>query len=120
VWVWDAPTNWAYYELEAPTYWETDDPQLNLTIFNHYGSYDPVWEWYTILGLVRNDGSAAVNWVQPIGTLYNAVGTVVDCDYAYTNDYDLDPGQTSSFEMNFWGGADYEDVASYRLQADGD
>jgi hypothetical protein len=114
----EPPDDWAYYQFESPTYYTTDRGLPNLTILNDSGSYQYDGD-YEIIGMVRNDHGRRVEYVQPVGTLYNAVGTVVGCEYTYVNSTHLDPGQTSSFKMTFYG-RDYADVASYRLQADGD
>ena len=113
------PTGWSYYTFEAPTY-STDGSLLpNLTVLNDSGSYNSTFGWYKIIGQVRNDHGTRVEYVSPVGTVYNASGVVVGCDFTYVNSTHLDPGQTSSFEMTFTG-RDYVDVTSYRLQIDGD
>ena len=90
----------------------------NLTVLNDSGSYDPTFGWYEIIGQVRNDHGTRVEYVSPVGTLYNVSGIVIGCDFTYVNATHLDPNQTSSFKMTFVG-RDYADVASYRLQVDG-
>lgn len=112
------PIGWSYYEFEPPTYLTDGQPLPNLTIFNDSGSYDSTFGWYRIIGQVRNDHGTRVEYVSPVGTLYNASGRVVGCDFTYVNSTHLDPGQTSSFKITF-SGRDYSDVTSYRLQVDG-
>jgi hypothetical protein len=112
------PSGWSYYEFEAPTYDTDGQPLPNLTVFNDSGSYDPTFNWYKIIGQVRNDEVVLVTYVSPVGTIYTSSGTVVGCDFTYVNSTDLNPGQTSSFEMTFYT-RDYSDVTSYRLQVDG-
>ncbi len=114
----DEPAGWSHYEFEAPAYWTDGEPLPNLTIFNDSGAYDSTFGWYEIIGQVRNDHGTRVEYVSPVGTLYNAHGTVVGCDFTYVNSTHLDPGQTSSFESIFIG-RDYADVTAYRLQVDG-
>ena len=114
----DEPAGWSYYEFEAPSYWTDGEPLPNLTVLTDRGSYDSRFGWYEIIGQVRNDHGSRVEYVSPVGTVYNASGTVLGCDYTYVSATHLDPGQTSSFEMNFTG-RDYADVVSYRLQIDG-
>lgn len=113
----EEPAGWAYYEFEA-RYRTGGEPLPNLVIFNDSGSYDPTFGWYEIIGQVRNDHGSRVEFVKPVGTLYDGAGTVVGCDFAYVNARDLEPGQTGSFEMLFTG-RDYSDVDAYRLQVDG-
>ena len=114
----DEPIGWSYYEFETPIYNADGEPLPNLTVFNDSGSYNPTFGWYTILGLVRNDHGTRVEYVSPVGTVYNASGVVIGCNYTYVNSTHLDPGQTSSFDMTF-SGRDYADVTSYQLQVDG-
>lgn len=112
------PAGWSYYEFEAPTYWTDGEPLPNLTVFNDSGSYKPTFGWYEIVGQVRNSHGSRVEYVSPVGTVYNASGVVIGCDFTYVNSTHLDPNQTSSFTMTFTG-RDFVDVASYRLQVDG-
>ena len=114
----EEPAGWSYYEFEAPTYWTDGEPLPNLTVLNDSGSYNSTFGWYEIIGQVRNDHGTRVEYVSSVGTVYNASGVVVGCDFTYVNSTHLDPGQTSSFEMTF-SGRDYADVTSYRLQVDG-
>jgi len=114
----DPPSNWSYYEFEAPTYHTDGKPLPNLIIFNDSGFYDPSDGSYRIVGLVRNDHGRRVEYVSPVGTLYNSSGTVVGCDFTFVNSTHLDPGQTSAFKLRYYG-RDYGDVVSYRLQVDG-
>jgi hypothetical protein len=112
------PADWAYYEFEPPSYWTDGQPLPNLTVLNDSGSYVPAYGWYRILGQVRNDHGTRVEYVSPVGTVYNASGTVLGCDFTFVSSTNLDPGQKSSFEITF-SGRDYADVTSYRLQVDG-
>lgn len=112
------PAGWAYYEFEPVSYWTDGDPLPNLTTSNLSSSYNATFGWYEILGQVTNNQGVEVRWVQPVGTLYNASGDVVGCEFTFTNVTDLDPGQTSSFNMLFTG-RDYVDVTDFRIQVDG-
>jgi len=112
------PAGWSHYQFESPSYWTDGTTLPNLTVLNDDGSYDPTFDWYDLAGEVRNDSGRRVEYVSPVGTLYNAFGTVIGCDFTYVDSTHLDPGQTSSFEMTFVG-RDYDDVARYRLQVDG-
>ena len=114
----EEPADWSYYEFEPPSYWTDGEPLPNLTVLNDSGSYDPTFGWYEIIGQVRNDHGTRVEYVSPVGTLYNVSGIVIGCDFTYINATHLDPNQTSSFKMTFVG-RDYADVASYRLQVEG-
>ncbi|MBC8255283.1 MAG: hypothetical protein H8E35_14820, partial [Ardenticatenia bacterium] len=112
------PLGWSTYELATPTYWTDGRPLPDLTILGDSGAYNPDFGWYEIGGQVRNDHGSRVEQVRAAGTLYNGSGVVVGCGFAYVDSTHLDPGQTSAFEMGFYG-RDYADVTAYRLQADG-
>jgi len=112
------PGNWAYYQFER-TYWTDGQPLPDLTVLGDSGSYNPSNGDYTILGYVRNDSGTRVNYVIPVGTIYNTNGIVLGCNSTYVVGYNLDPGQESSFQMNYiW--RDYAAVSDYRLQVDGE
>jgi hypothetical protein len=110
------PSGWAYYKFQIS--YTVGQSLPNLTVLNDSGSYNPTYEWYEIIGQVRNDHGSRVEYVSPVSTIYNASGTVVGCDFTYVNSTHLDPGQISSFKLTFVG-RDYTDVTSYRLQVDG-
>lgn len=112
------PEGWSYYEFEELDYWTDGSPLPNLTVINDSGSYDPTFGWYEIIGQVRNDSYNRVEYVNPIGTLYNAANDVIGCDFTYVNSTHLEPGEISSFEI-FFLGRDYYDVTHYRIQVDG-
>lgn len=111
-------TGASYYRFESPTYRTDGTPWPNLSIYNHSGSYDSRFGWYEILGFVRNNSNRQVTYVTPVGTVYNGAGKVIGCDFTYVNSTDLAAGQSSAFNLTFLG-RDYSDVASYRLQVDG-
>ena len=115
----EQPADWSYYQFEAVTSSVYSGSFPSLTVYNDSGAIDPTFGWYRILGQVQNDGASRVTFVQPIATLYDAGGSVVDCDFTFVNSTDLDPGQTSAFEMLVTGRSSYTDVVSYRLQVDG-
>lgn len=111
------PPAWDSYQFEAPTYSGYTGSIYNLTLLRTSGYIDNVG-WYHLLGQVRNDDASAVRWVQPVGTLYNAQGRVVDCQGDRVNSTDLTPGQTSAFDIYFFG-EDYSSVTNYHLQVSG-
>lgn len=115
--VWPVPS-YTSYGFEPPTYSDTTAQALNLTVVNPTASYDAGTGQYQIIGMVRNDGARRVNYVDVIGTLYTAAGTVVGCKETSVNGINLDPGQSSLFTLLF-GGRDEADVATWRLQMDG-
>lgn len=113
------PAGWSGYRLEAPAYSTDGRPLPKLTVLNSSGSHDSTTGWYKIVGQIRNDQGSRVNYVSPVGTAYNASGSVVGCSVTHVDGNHLNPGQTSSFEMLF-PGSNAAGIRSYRMQVDGD
>ena len=110
-------SSWSTYQFEAVQY---DDgvPLPALVVLNHSGSYNPSLQWYRVLGQVRNDQGTRVEYVAPVVTVYGAGGAVLGCSSTFVSSTHLNAGQTSSFEMQFYGQR-YATVTSYRIQVDG-
>lgn len=111
------PTNWANYEFAPVEYWDDAAPPLDLAITNDDGDYNNTFGWYEVTGQVTNNQSQRVEYVSPVGTVYNQAGTVLGCAFTYVDSTHLDPDQKSSFDMLFVG-RDFKGVRSYRLQVD--
>jgi hypothetical protein len=115
----NVPPDWSYYQFEVPTYYKSSSSS-GLTVFNDSGSYSADGS-YIINGQVRNNGKLSSNLVSVSGTLYNVSGMPVGCEHAIVNSTNLNPGQVSSFAINFLGyWRDYKDVTYYRLRVAGD
>src|SRR5204862_7414457 len=78
------PAAWTSYQFEPVTYSATAGRLPNLALLNVSSSIDSIGA-YHIIGQVRNDEAVKVTFVEPIGTLYNAAGTVLDCDLTFVN-----------------------------------
>ena len=116
----DVPPNWSYYQFEHPTYY-ISDTSPDLVIFNDSGQYNSNDGDYDIIGQVRNDGNNISTYVDVGATVYNSNNVPVGCEHAYVNSTDLNPGQISSFSINFWGYyRNYNDVTHYTLRVKGD
>jgi hypothetical protein len=116
----DPPAGWTRYELGDPTYRTGAEPLPKLTIYGDQGTYDTSTGWYGIEGQVRNDHGSRLEFIQVIAGLYDAAGTVLQCDWDFPDADELDPGESSDFEFDFRTLDDYAAVATYRLWADGD
>ena len=118
--VYDPPADWAYFQFEPPDYEPlTNMAWSNLAIYSDHGAHQPDGS-YKILGFVRNDEGSRVEGVRIEGALYNASSIIVGCSSTSGSNSKLDPGQASSFELNYsYYYRDYSDVTSYRLQVDG-
>jgi len=115
----DAP-EWSTYQFQLPIYELIGEPAAEgLTILDHTGAYDPDSGNYSIVGRVLNTGDSRARVVEVIGTLYDASGTVIGCEWQPVDYMHIDPGQVSFFEIAFLD-RDYSDVDSYRLQVYGE
>jgi hypothetical protein len=114
-----APADIGSIQFERPTYYPSSTLPALLSITNDSGAYDPNLHSYKIIGQVTNNDLAQVKFVRVTATLYNASGQAIGCNFTYVSSTDLDPGQTSSFSLSTYG-RDYNDVASYKLQVQGD
>jgi YVTN family beta-propeller protein len=112
------PSGWAYYRFEAPTYWTDGAAPPNLTIFDSRATWNP-YPYLDVIGQVRNDHGSRVEYVQVVATLHSSTNQALDCWFSYVNSTHLDPGQTSSVRISFFGRASYANTATYRLQVDG-
>lgn len=112
------PPAWETYDFERPVSYTSSDPAPLLTILNENGGLTPPDNRYRILGQIRNDHTTRVDFVKAIGTLYDSSGVPVGCSSDYVSATNLEPGQTSAFEM-LYTYRDYSDVVQYRLLADG-
>jgi hypothetical protein len=112
----DEPLGWSYYDLYG-YYHNGGEPLPTLTVFNDssFLEYDGD---YRVVGIVRNDHGTRVEYVQPVITLYDSGGRVIDCGYTYVNAYHLDPGQSRAFENTFYD-RHYSVVTSYKIVVDG-
>ncbi|MBX3000765.1 MAG: FxLYD domain-containing protein [Caldilineaceae bacterium] len=115
----DPPGSWNDYSLSI-SYNSGGTESSDLVLLNDSGSYNESSTAYQIVGQIRNDGLTKSRFVSAIGTLYDVSGTVLDCDNAYVNSTDLDPGQTSSFKSLFTRrGEQNQNVTSYHLRTQG-
>jgi uncharacterized repeat protein (TIGR01451 family) len=113
------PQNWSYYQLGVPKY-TIDLTSLGLAINNDSVVFNPANGDYDIFGQVKNYGDQRSNSVSVSGTLYDSAGVPVGCEYGTVIGNDLDPGQTSGFEINYSGYyRNYKDVAYYKLRVAG-
>lgn len=118
LWVYNAPAGWTSYSFEKLSYDPHGIPVTNLAWSNVSGSYDPTSGSYQVLGQVRNTSANLIKYVEPIGTLYNAAGKVIGCEFSFVDSYSLNPAEISAFKLIF-AGRDYRDAARYELQVDG-
>lgn len=113
------PEAWSSYRLENPTYSTDGNPLPKLSVLSSNGSHDSTTGWYKITGQVRNDQGNRIDYVSPIGTAYDASGSVVGCNITYVSGNHLIAGEAGSFEMLFTD-SNSANVRSYRIQVDGD
>jgi hypothetical protein len=102
-------TNFAYGTL----------PPLDLTVISHTPGAWNSFGYYEITdGVVRNNGPYVLAEAEVYGTVYNAHGAVLGCDYSYTWPEELAVGATGTFELVYFGQR-YRDVVTYTLTTNG-
>jgi hypothetical protein len=113
------PSNWSYYEFQSLTY-DVNNTSSGLSIIDPIGSLNPD-QSYKITGQVRNYGNLRSNNVSVSGTLYNIHGEPVGCEVSLVASTDLNPGQVSSFKIDYIRYyRDYSDVTRYKLRVAGE
>lgn len=108
---------WASYDLAA-TWSMTNDKPYPLGLLNSTSHWDTS-NAYHVAGEIRNQYGEERTFIKAFVTLYDAAGEVIGVDYTYTNPYDLDPGQTASFDCDVYswkGKPDRDKVESHLLQ----
>ena len=74
---------------------------------------------YTISGSVRNLETTPVESVAVAGTLYDAAGTVLDCEWSNARDTSLAPNQQTGFVLPLTSRRSYAEVARFQAETDG-
>lgn len=109
---------WASYRLGEVAYRNTSARAPNLALVSAHGARDS--SGYTISGSVRNLESTPIESAAVAGTLYNAAGTVLDCEWNYANDTSLAPNQQTGFVLPLMARRSYAEVARFQAEADGE
>ncbi len=113
------PNKWRDYSFGEMTYQVDPMPISGLELFGTTAGLDDIMGWYGISGQVRNTTTTDYKLLRLVGTLYDASGAAIGCDFAYTFESDLSGGQTDSFELLF-ADRDYAGVADWRVQVEGE
>lgn len=113
------PDDWSTYEVVVEHYFESEDGPPHISIVSEDDLYSPGDPQYTVIGVARNDESVPVNNVHAVGTIYNGAGQTVGCAWRYVDNFDMAPGQSRDYYVAFTGRNNYNDVASWRTQFDG-
>jgi hypothetical protein len=103
------------YKLTA-TSSEANAKPHGLQILSHSNSIDNLG-YLEIVGEIKNLQNNSASYVEVIGTFYDQNGTVVGCDYTFTDPTDLAGGQTGPFKITFMYQTLSGLVSSYTLTA---
>jgi hypothetical protein len=109
---------WASYRLGAVAYRNSTTRVPNLALANAQGARDG--SGYAIRGSVRNEEATPVTSVAVAGTLYDAAGRVLDCEWNYANATSLAPDQQTSFVLSLTSRRSYAEVARFHAETDGE
>ena len=95
---------------------EANPKPRGLQILSHSSSIDQL-DYLEIVGEIQNLQNNSASYVEVIGTFYDQNGTVIGCDYTFTDPTDLAGGQTGPFKIVFMYEALSSLVSSYTLTA---
>jgi hypothetical protein len=109
---------WASYRLGAATYRLSSARVPDVALVDAKGTHDS--SGYTIRGSVRNLDSTAAESVAVAGTLYDASGAVLDCEWAYADNTSLAPNQQTGFVLPLTSRRSYAEVARFHAETDGE
>jgi hypothetical protein len=116
----EGPRGWEDYEVSVETEpaqsWNYSFSYRQLEPFDHSGQEIDLGG-YRIIGQVRNTGSQEAEYVKVVATLYNARGEVVGVRNTYAEADHIDPGESSTFEIETYSLAG--PVERYSLVAEG-
>jgi hypothetical protein len=115
----DPPQWWRSYTLGEIVYQVDPESVTGLTVEDVDGSRDELMGWYSLTGAVSNQSAVNYDLVRLSGTLYDAAGQVIGCDFAYAYNVDLAAGQSDSFELVFADG-EYPSAAAWHVAAEGE
>jgi hypothetical protein len=82
----------------AVDFWPTTDSPPNLQVL----SVTPSGNLHLAGEIRNNDSTKTYNSVEAVGTLYDNMGRVLNCEYDYTSPSDLGPGSTAPYDIYFW------------------
>lgn len=81
-------------------------------------SYVDRWGYLHVVGEIKNIGSIRTTYVKIIATFYDSSGNVVDCDFAYSDPDELEPGQVAPFDIMLTHRERIPLIHSYALTAE--
>jgi hypothetical protein len=108
----DAPDGIASHKLDVDWDTTTSTP-LRVEVLSHSAATDSVGA-YHVVGEVRNPYDFGLQFIEIVGTFYNAAGSVIRVKFMYAERDTLPPGQTSPFELIIFDPP--EDLTRYSLQ----
>jgi hypothetical protein len=114
----DVP-EFARYEL-ALEFDEADDDDLSVLCFDFEirdAEGSAGFLGYSINGLIENNCGATVEFVEIMGSVYDADSRLIDVAMTFAKLEELAPGQASPFELSF-SNANVEAVASFELNVE--
>jgi hypothetical protein len=104
-----------HYTLDQPTYLTYDKTKPpGLKILSHNKSLD-TFGYIHVTGQLQNVGTNSTTYAEVIATFYDQTGTVLGCDYTFSNPSDLNPGQIAPFEVIFTYNEVTVNISTYDL-----
>jgi len=108
-----------HYKLKIIDYdITTEQPYRNLQILSYSDSID-VLGWMHVVGEVKNNGSETVEYVMILATFYDSDGKVVVTEWTFTEEDEIAPGETGTFELLMIYSDLVPQIDHYTLQVQG-
>jgi len=112
----EKPSNQVEVQVSSPT----STPTLSVPILEVYPGRDFIsYDYFHIVGEVKNNTNSWMDFVQIAATLYDESGNILGTDFTYLMQDMLAPNSTGVFDLLSNVGGKASSVASYKLQVQG-
>jgi len=112
------PVDWDSYTVTIAGYEPSQDPSVELAVYEPSGAFEAEHDWYHLSGQVENYAGQLWDEIKAVGTLYDEEGSVLACEETYVVYHEEDLYETGVFNL-FFEGQDYASPASYEVQLGG-
>lgn len=112
------PVDWDSYTVTIAGYEPSQDPSVELAVYEPSGAFEAEHGWYHLTGQVENYAGQLWDEIKAVGTLYDEEGGVLACEETYVVYHEEDLHETGVFNLYFEG-QDFASPASYEVQLGG-
>jgi len=112
------PVDWDSYTVTIAGYEPSQDPSVELAVYEPSGAFEAEHGWYHLTGQVENYAGQLWDEIKAVGTLFDEEGGVLACEETYVVYHEEDLHETGVFNLYFEG-QDFASPASYEVQLGG-